>query len=502
MPRTTEEQRQLWRDFECAEDKMIVVPFGPDRIRVAPVTADAWQALAAVMAHHRYAIRTTDTDSYNCRTIKDGTGRSLHSYGIALDVNWQTNPWRDHQGTRPVNFSSKLTQLERAEDVRVGIADTDMTKEMIESVLRIQTKAGLRVFEWGGGWQTVKDCMHFEIDVSPADMSAGIDTRTVEGWNTFVANAAAMPPAAAPTNPAPTAGTPGAPPANAGQLHVVIARGALNLRSGPGTTFPVLRNLAANTVVSVVGRQGDWARVDLEGDGLADGFASLAFLQPTVSPGQPGPGLAPTASPSQPGPSPAPPAGTGILDQVTPAAAKRMFPATGLGPITANLPFVLAGLGSFNLVDRSMVLMALATIRAETEGFVPIDEFVSPFNTASSPFDLYDAGTAIGAGLGNTVPGDGPRFKGRGYVQLTGRDNYTRIGSQIQQDLVGRPSLANDPATAGVILARFLLNKEAAIRTALAAGDLRRARKLVNGGSHGFDRFKDAFDRGLAALPG
>ncbi|MFO1083103.1 MAG: M15 family metallopeptidase [Reyranellaceae bacterium] len=485
MPRSTEEQRQLWHDFECAEAKMVVVPFGPDRIRVAPVTADAWQALAAVMAHHGYAIRTTDTDSYNCRTIKDGTGKSLHSYGIALDVNWQTNPWRDHPGTRPVNFSSKSTQLERAEDVRVGIADTDMTKAMIDSVLRIQTKAGLRVFEWGGSWQTVKDCMHFEIDVSPADMSVGIDTATVEGWDSFVANAA-MPPAAAPANPAPAASPPAAAPAKAAELHVVIARDALNLRGGPGTSFPVLRSLPANTVVSVIGRQGDWARVDLEGDGLADGFASLAFLQP-VAPSQPGPGPAPTSA--------------GILDRVTPAAVKRMFPATGLGPITANLPFVLAGLSSFNLVDRPMVLMALATIRAETEGFVPIDEFVSPFNTASSPFDLYDAGTAIGAGLGNTEPGDGPRFKGRGYVQLTGRDNYTRIGSQIGRNLAGQPSLANDPAAAGIILARFLLNKEAAIRAALAAGDLRLARKLVNGGSHGFDRFKDAFDRGLAALP-
>lgn len=60
----------------------------------------------------------------------------------------------------------------------------------------------------------------------------------------------------------------------------------------------------------------------------------------------------------------------------------------------------------------------------DAEGFVPIDEGKSKFNTRKTPFDLYDAGTETGAHLGNVIKGDGPRFKGRGYVQLTGPDNY------------------------------------------------------------------------------
>jgi predicted chitinase len=39
-------------------------------------------------------------------------------------------------------------------------------------------------------------------------------------------------------------------------------------------------------------------------------------------------------------------------------------------------------------------------------------------------------GTQVATKLGNTQPGDGVRFKGRGYIQLTGRDNYQRIGRQ------------------------------------------------------------------------
>ena len=93
MPKNTTQLRRLWKDFECEEGAMVLIPFGPDRIRVAPPTTQAFEALAAVLHHHGYKVRTQDTDSYNCRTITGGTGKSLHSYGIALDVNWETNPY-------------------------------------------------------------------------------------------------------------------------------------------------------------------------------------------------------------------------------------------------------------------------------------------------------------------------------------------------------------------------------------------------------------------------
>lgn len=187
---------------------------------------------------------------------------------------------------------------------------------------------------------------------------------------------------------------------------------------------------------------------------------------------------------------------------LTPDLVARLFvPETPRSNIRAHLPNVLAGLRACALVDRDMLLMALATIRAETEGFVPIDEFVSRYNTDKVAFDKYELGTQKAVDLGNIEPGDGARFKGRGFIQLTGRDNYTRIGSQIGVDLVGEPERANDSVLAGRILAQFLANNEDAIRVALAEGDLREARRLVNGGSHGFDRFKDAYDKGLRFIP-
>jgi len=197
----------------------------------------------------------------------------------------------------------------------------------------------------------------------------------------------------------------------------------------------------------------------------------------------------------------APTQDAGITGRVTPTIVKKMFPATPLANITKNLPFVLDGLVWKDLTDKAMVDMALSTIRAETEGFVPIPEGKSRFNTSVTPFDKYEPGTQLGKNLGNTEAGDGPRFKGRGYVQLTGRSNYQHIGPKVGVDLVADPDKACDPAIAGKILAQYLSDHDETIRTALAAGDLVKARKAVNGGTNGFANFKSAYEIGVDVLP-
>lgn len=463
---------------------MVLVPFCGDRIRVAPGTEAAWGALQSVLQHHGYDVRPGDTDSYNCREITGGSGRSLHSYGIALDVNWTTNPYLDHSGERPVTFSNAATQQARAIDVKQHRADTDMTPAMIADVRAIKTRSGQRVFEWGGDWRTVKDSMHFEIDLSPAELAEGIDPASVAGGAAAAGPGAAMPP---PTGPA--SSLPGL------DIHYVIAREGLRLRATPSTSGQILRSVPLGASLNVLGLDNDWAQVDLGSDGSADGYMFYAYLRrtPPAASVAPAPVPAPVAA-ATPAVG-APPAGD-ELQLFTPTLVKSMFPATGMGNIEANLPHVLAGLRHRGLTDRRMGLMALSTIRAETEGFVPISEFRSQYNTRVTPFDLYEGATR----LGNTQPGDGPRFKGRGYVQLTGRYNYTRTGNALGIDLAGNPDLANDPATAGIILAEFLRDHESAIRGALSTGDLREARRQVNGGSHGFARFRDAYERGQQAL--
>jgi peptidoglycan L-alanyl-D-glutamate endopeptidase CwlK len=183
---------------------------------------------------------------------------------------------------------------------------------------------------------------------------------------------------------------------------------------------------------------------------------------------------------------------------VTASVVAKMFPHTPLGNIKTHLPYVLAALTEVGLADKPMTLMALATIRAETASFKPISEGRSRFNSSPNghPFDLYDKRKD----LGNRGEPDGERFKVRGFVQLTGRDNYSKFGALLGQDLIENPSLANDPKIAAQLLALFLKNKESKLRAFLAEHDLAGARKVVNGGRHGLDDFEDAYNIGNKLL--
>jgi peptidoglycan L-alanyl-D-glutamate endopeptidase CwlK len=190
-----------------------------------------------------------------------------------------------------------------------------------------------------------------------------------------------------------------------------------------------------------------------------------------------------------------------LIPDITVEMAMQMLPYAPRANIEGNLPLVLNALVGPQLGDKPMVLMALATIRAETGSFLPISEGQSRYNTSpgGQPFDLYDSR----ADLGNLGPPDGERFKGRGFIQLTGRSNYALHGAAIGlgHQLIDDPDLANNPGIAARLLASFLKHHEEEIRAALSAGDLREARRLVNGGSNGFAEFEAGYRIGLALLP-
>lgn len=178
---------------------------------------------------------------------------------------------------------------------------------------------------------------------------------------------------------------------------------------------------------------------------------------------------------------------------------------TRSGSIREYLPSILQSLAAKGLADVDMLLVALATIRAETAGFVPIPEGVSKYNTSPRgtkdrhAFDLYDDRTD----LGNTGSPDGSDYRGRGFVQLTGRSNYAKLNDQIglkKNDLIDNPDDADDPDIAARILAQYMKNHESWIRSALKRGDLASARRSVNGGSNGLADFKTAFQAGRLFL--
>ncbi|MFK8328427.1 hypothetical protein M2D63_000205 [Pseudomonas sp. BJa5] len=96
-----------------------------------------------------------------------------------------------------------------------------------------------------------------------------------------------------------------------------------------------------------------------------------------------------------------------------------------------------------------------------------------------SGFERYEGRSA----LGNVEPGDGAKFRGRGYLMITGRANYQRYGEALDIDLVESPDKAAEPAVAAAILVRFFKDKEERFVQALAQNDLARVRRLVSGGT-------------------
>jgi predicted chitinase len=87
--------------------------------------------------------------------------------------------------------------------------------------------------------------------------------------------------------------------------------------------------------------------------------------------------------------------------------------------------------------------------------------------------------------LGNTEAGDGARFIGRGYLQIVGRANYTRLGKAIGVDLISQPEKAEEPMIAAKILVEYFLERKDRVLSALESGDYVSIRRVVSGGLQG-----------------
>lgn len=94
--------------------------------------------------------------------------------------------------------------------------------------------------------------------------------------------------------------------------------------------------------------------------------------------------------------------------------------------------------------------MFIAQLAHESGGFKFMHEL-----GATPYFDKYEPGTKKGKELGNTEPGDGARYKGRGFIQITGRSNYEKAGKALGIDLVNHPEKAEDPEVAAKVAAWY-----------------------------------------------
>lgn len=100
----------------------------------------------------------------------------------------------------------------------------------------------------------------------------------------------------------------------------------------------------------------------------------------------------------------------------------------------------------------SWTAYALATAYHETASTMqPIKEYGGA-TYFTRMYDVTGARSEMAVANGNTCAGDGPRYCGRGYVQLTWKNNYAKAGEKCGVDLVAYPDKAMDPAVAAKIL--------------------------------------------------
>ena len=136
--------------------------------------------------------------------------------------------------------------------------------------------------------------------------------------------------------------------------------------------------------------------------------------------------------------------------------------------------------------DIRWLAYMLATVKHEcADTYQPIVE-----RGQKSYFDKYEAGTAIGKRLGNAEKGDGYLFRGRGYVQITGRANYNKLraslGLMVSDDLITNPDKALSPNIAFKIMSYGMVNgsftgKKLQDYINSSKADYKQARKIING---------------------
>ena len=128
---------------------------GNGKVTVKAAAVEATKALNSCLQRWDYQTIYHQTGAFVCRGIAGGRGWSLHAYGIAIDINWQLNPYGGYRYHIPSSLAA--------------------------AICRIRTNNGKQVWNWGGYWRGTKDWMHFEIVCSPRDLASGINWSTVNG---------------------------------------------------------------------------------------------------------------------------------------------------------------------------------------------------------------------------------------------------------------------------------------------------------------------------------
>ncbi|NMY86767.1 glycoside hydrolase family 19 protein [Pseudomonas proteolytica] len=102
------------------------------------------------------------------------------------------------------------------------------------------------------------------------------------------------------------------------------------------------------------------------------------------------------------------------------------------------------------------------------------------------------------ADLGNTVKGDGSKYRGRGLIQITGRANHAACGEALGLDLINQPELLEQPQHAAMSAAWFWSTK--GLNTLADRGEFMKITRRINGGTSGMADRQALYTQALKVL--
>jgi putative chitinase len=167
-----------------------------------------------------------------------------------------------------------------------------------------------------------------------------------------------------------------------------------------------------------------------------------------------------------------------------------LFPRIKLGLVTEQHLRAVAPNGSLYQIRK--FVEPLNITMAEFQINTPLRQahFLAQLAHESGEFNYVEE-IASGAAyegrsdLGNTQPGDGVRFKGRGLIQITGRANYQDCGRALGVDLIGNPTLLSRDDLAARSAGWFW--NRAGLNAVADRDDARQVTRIINGGYNGLD---------------
>lgn len=171
---------------------------------------------------------------------------------------------------------------------------------------------------------------------------------------------------------------------------------------------------------------------------------------------------------------------------ITEQEFRAMFPMGN--HLDVYWPFIVPAM-SEGLIDKPLRIAAfLAHVAVESGEFQYAEE-------------IADGSDYEGrSDLGNTEPGDGKRYKGRGPIQITGRDAYERCGKFLGLPLVQHPEMLAEPEYGCLAAAWFWREAKPALNPASDMGWFRTTTRLVNGGLNGWLLRLDYYQRNRSIL--